>query len=129
PVDNRRLLKEVMLKLIAVARIDGELDDAKRRFLLRISDAFGLRSRAVARLLAKKSVNANPYDVLKVKRNWTDRQIRHAYLQLIRDSHPDRVQARGGSKEAVEAASQHMAMLNAAYARICEERGLKGESA
>lgn len=128
PADNRRLLKEVMLKLIAVARIDGELDDAKRQFLLRISDAFGLRSRAVARLLSKKVVTSNPYVVLKVKRNWSDRQIRNAYLHLIRDSHPDRVQARGGSKEAVEAASHHMAVLNAAYARICEERGSKGES-
>lgn len=129
PAEHRRLLKDMVLRLIAVARIDGELNDAKRQFLLRISTAFGLRSRAVARLLSTKPAPTNPYALLNAKRNWSDRQIRNAYLHLIRDSHPDRVQARGGSKASVEAASRHMATLNAAYSLICEERGLKGETA
>lgn len=129
PTANRRLLKDVVLRLIAVARIDGELDEPKRQFLKRIAQAFGLRSRAVNRHLSVKPAPSNPYALLNVKRNWSDRQIRNAYLHLIRDSHPDRIQARGGSKASVEAATRHMALLNAAYSLICAERGLKGESA
>lgn len=127
PPEHRRLLKDVVLRLLAVAEADAPVQETERLLLRRVVDEFGVRSRAVERRLRgqEEAPPANPYAVLGVRRSWNDRRIRHAYLTLIREAHPDRVQAEGGSRHAVQAASEAVARVNAAYALICEQRGLK----
>lgn len=129
PESHAKMLQDVLAKLVKVAAVDGALADTEIYFLRRVAEVFQLKSRVVSQLLKGHELasTSNPYALLQVKRGWNDRQIRHAYLRLVRDYHPDKIQARGGSAEAVKSASNHIALLNAAYTLICQERGLKSE--
>lgn len=124
---HRSLLKNLLWRLIDIAKVDGEMNRLELDFLHSTTEIFGIKSRAVSRRLYEchAAPIINPYTLLQVKPEWSDQQIRHAYLRLIRHSHPDKVQANGGTKEAVRIASHHMALLNAAYTHICQERNVK----
>lgn len=121
----RRLLGDVLSRLVRVAAVDGALNMQERNLLLRIAQAFGLRRREAARLLRKpviEEVNANPYALLGVKPETSEADIRRHYHRLLRENHPDNIQATGGSEEAMLVASRQVAQLNAAYQAIRNER-------
>lgn len=124
PPEYRNLLKDVVLRLLAVAEADGVMQEGERLLLRRVVEEFGVRSRAVERRLRgeEPSAPANPYALLGVRRSWSSRRIRHAYLTQVREAHPDRVQAAGGNAQAVQAAGEAVAQMNAAYAAICASR-------
>lgn len=125
---HRQRLEDTFARLVRIASPTHAVSDSQRRMLQRIGEAFGLKGRSLTQLLRgqRNAAHTNPYTVLQVKRGWSDRQIRQAYLRLVRDCHPDSVQARGGSASALQAASDQLSLLNAAYTLICRERGLKG---
>lgn len=128
PALHRQRLEVTFARLAKAITPQGEMPDSQRALLYRIGEAFGLKRRSLPKLLRRQKDNApvSPYAVLQVKRGWNDRQIRQTYLQLVRECHPDAVQARGGNPNARQAASDRLALLNDAYAVICRERGMKG---
>lgn len=122
---HRRLLLDVLARLVRVARVDGMLKPTEGAMLEQVGLAFGLRKREVTGVLNKPDVAAaesDPYSVLGVKPEDSEEAIRRNYHRLMRENHPDNVLAQGGSQEAVFIASRQVAQISAAYQAIRTER-------
>ena len=61
---------------------------------------------------------ADPYDVLGVTADTDMADIRAAWRQIVRESHPDRMIARGVPEEAVKLAEKRLVAVNRAWERI-----------
>ena len=125
PAKHRRLLSDVLSRLFKVATADGAMEPAEEKLLREIARCFHIGRHAFERLMRQHIVHTeedDPYMVLGVKRDWPDVTIRYTYHRLMREYHPDSVQSRGGSAEAVLIASRQVAQLNAAYNAIRAER-------
>jgi DnaJ like chaperone protein len=64
----------------------------------------------------------DPYDVLGVTSGTPMAEIRKAWHQLVRDTHPDRMMARGVPEEAVKMAEKRMIAINRAWEDINNEK-------
>jgi len=60
----------------------------------------------------------NPYHILNVSPDANPTMIRQAWLKLVRQHHPDHLQAAGLPKEFIRSATEKVASINAAYERI-----------
>ena len=58
-------------------------------------------------------------------RDADDDTVKSAYRKLVRENHPDALIAQGMPEEFVEVANEKLAMINAAYDKICAARGIK----
>lgn len=63
------------------------------------------------------------YAELGCSRGASDDEIKSAYRKLVKENHPDRLQAAGATKEMIDRATKKMAEINAAYERIKKSRG------
>lgn len=125
PSRHRHLLSDVLSRLFKVATADGAMTRREEALLREVARCFQIGRRAFERLKRQHMVQtkeANPYAVLGVKPDWPDVTIRYTYHRLMREYHPDSVQSRGGSADAVLIASRQVAQLNAAYHAIRAER-------
>lgn len=61
--------------------------------------------------------------VLGCRGDADDDEIKSAYRRLVKENHPDRLQAAGATKEMIDRATRKMAEINAAYERIKKHRG------
>jgi DnaJ like chaperone protein len=51
--------------------------------------------------------------------------IKATYRKLARENHPDMLIAQGMPEEFIEVANDKLAAINAAYDKICAQRGIK----
>jgi len=135
--DSPVVLEELMHALFQIARADGEIDAAEIAFLGRVAQIFGfsaLQFEAIrARAMAGEAPGgafaggdaADPYAVLGVSRNASDREVKETWHRLIRENHPDILTAKGMPPELIANANRTMATINAAFERIKRERGMK----
>ena len=65
----------------------------------------------------------DPYDILGVAHDAPIEEIRAAWRALVRETHPDRMMARGLPEEALILAESRMAAINKAWEDIRAERG------
>jgi DnaJ like chaperone protein len=96
---------------------DEFLADVARRFGFSPSEFRFFRARFV-------KDNCNPYDVLRLRPDATNDEIKSQYRKLVSDNHPDKMMGRGVPAEFVEIATRKLAAINAAYDTIAKERGL-----
>lgn len=125
PARHRILLRELLSRLMRVASTDGTINLREEAVLLEVAQIFHIGRRGYGRILRdhrEDAVELNPYAVLGVGEDWKDSDIRSVYMKLMREHHPDSVQSRGGSADAVLVASKQVAHLNAAYNAIRAER-------
>ena len=103
---------------------DGEYHPKEDEFLAEVAQIFGLGDPCFRSLRARfvEGAPRDPYDVLGVAPGASLADIRAAWKQAVRDSHPDRLIARGVPPEAVELASRRMIDINAAWAEINGKR-------
>ena len=98
----------------------GSYHPGEDAFLAHVAEVFGLDEgcfRAVrARLV--EGAPRDPYDVLGLPRDATLAEARAAWKALVRDCHPDVMQARGLPPEAVRLAERRLIAINAAWAEI-----------
>jgi DnaJ like chaperone protein len=70
----------------------------------------------------------DPYVILGAHRSMDNAQLKSTYRRRVSETHPDRVMAKSGTKsapvEAVRLASERLAVINAAWKRIKDERGI-----
>ena len=64
----------------------------------------------------------DPYEVLGLAPTASFDEARAAWRQAVRDSHPDRMIARGVPEEAVKLAEKRMIAINRAWEEISEGR-------
>lgn len=118
--DDHHILIDVLEALFTIALADGSYHPGEDAFLAHVADVFGLDEgcfRAVrARLV--EGAPRDPHDVLGLPRGATLEQARAAWKALVRDCHPDVMQARGLPPEAVRLADRRLIAINTAWAEI-----------
>lgn len=124
--DRPGLLEDLLDALFFVATADGRIHDAEVEYLREVARRFGLSDAAFNNLCASYGgpCDPDPYALFGIDGTATDAEVRKAYLQAVRENHPDRMIARGAPEEFLQVANEKLARINAAYAAIREARGL-----
>jgi DnaJ like chaperone protein len=106
--------------LFHIAMADGVYHPNEDAFLERVADIFGLPEPQFRALRARFVPDAapDPWSVLGVTADMPMAQIRAVWRQMVRDCHPDRLQARGVPEEAVRLAEKRLKDINRAWEEI-----------
>lgn len=124
--DRPGLLEDLLDALFFVAAADGQLHDAELDYLRQVARRFGLSDAAFNNLCSAYGgpCDPDPYALLSIDRGATDIEVRKAYLQAVRENHPDRMMGRGAPEELLMVANEKLSRINAAYEDIKKERAL-----
>ncbi len=123
--DNPAVCEDVLDGLFHIAYADGDLQPAEEAYLRRVSEIFGLSEASFNRIHAHHNKDVlDPYMVLGVSAEMSNETVRAAWLQAVRDHHPDQLQARGVPQEIIHLSNARMASINAAWEMIRKERGI-----
>lgn len=122
--DDRETLMDIMEGLFAIALADGEYHAAEDAFLREVAEIFGLRDCCFRGLRERYAPDMphDPYDVLDVDHDAPLEVIRAAWKRAVRESHPDRMQARGVPEEAVKLAEKRLIAVNRAWEEISRKQ-------
>jgi DnaJ like chaperone protein len=117
---EEKVLIDLLEGLFHIAVADGDYHPNEDAFLRDVAEALGLGDRCFRAMRARYVADAprDPYDVLGVAQDTPLPAIREAWKQAVRDSHPDRMQARGVPAEAVKLAERRLIAVNAAWDEI-----------
>jgi len=117
-------LHDLMEGLFHIALADGIYHPKEDAFLARVADIFGLEEARFRRLRSRfvEGEHPDPWSVLGVTADMPLSEIRKVWRQMVRDCHPDRMQARGVPKEAVKLAEKRLVDINRAWEEISEAR-------
>ncbi|MBC7164652.1 MAG: molecular chaperone DjiA [Roseovarius sp.] len=113
-------LGDLMEGLFHIAMADGIYHPDEDAFLERVAAIFGLSEPQFRALRARFVPDAapDPWSVLGVTADMPMHEIRAAWRQMVRDCHPDRMQARGVPREAVLLAEKRLKDINRAWDEI-----------
>jgi len=123
--DDKHLLQDVLEGLFYIAAADGILHPAEEDYLRAVSRRFGF-SESEFRAVRGYFVHdvEGPYEVLGVRADISDADLKARHRRLVLENHPDKLMARGVPAEFVEVANRKLAAINEAYDAIVKERGL-----
>lgn len=118
------LLEDVMGGLFEIAGADGVLHPDEEDFLAHVAGIFGFTPGQFRRIRAAHfgPDAADPYVILGVSEDDDDETVRRAYYALVRETHPDRLIARGVPEEFVRLATSKLASITGAYEKVRQER-------
>lgn len=118
------LLEDVMDGLFHIALADGIVTAEEAEYLETVASVFGFSEREYRRIRnSHLGQDADdPYLILGVDPDISDKDLKTAYRRQAAANHPDRLMARGLPKELIGIATHKMAIINRAYAQILEER-------
>lgn len=118
--NQREVLADLLEGLFHIAVADGDYHPNEDLFLQRVAEIFGLSEREFGRIRARHvpSVEPDPYDVLGVAPDSDPATIRAAWRDLVRETHPDQMIARGVPAEAVKLAEKRMVAINRAWEQL-----------
>ena len=122
--DRPEVLTDLLEGLFHIALADGEYHPAEDDFLARVADVFEIPELEFRRLRARFVPDAapDPFAVLGVSTDASLEEIRKVWRQMVRESHPDRMIARGLPEEAVKMAEKRLIAINRAWEEISEDR-------
>lgn len=117
---NRKLREDVLEGLFHIATADGDYHLGENAMLARVAAIFGIEERCFHRMRARfvPEAEQDPWDVLGVPQDSPIEVARKAWRALVRDTHPDRMVARGVPVEAVRLAEARLIAVNRAWERI-----------
>ena len=123
-VHDPAVLENLLGGLFQIALADGVVHRDELNFLRNVSREFGLNDNIFERVRAVHTSveQVNPYEVLGVRQDSTEQEVKQAYRKLIRENHPDTLIAKGMPQEFVDMANQKMAQINSAYETIQKYR-------
>ena len=121
-----RVLEELLDGLFHIAKADGTVGEPEIAYLREVAQIFGFEEADFARIRESHlgPDAGDPYAVLGVNRAMDNAAIKAAYRKLVRETHPDRLIARGLPAEFIDHATRRLAAINAAYDRVQKERGI-----
>lgn len=111
---------DLMEGLFHIAVADGVYHPAEDAFLARVAEILGLPASDYKALRMRFVPDApkDPYTVLGVTPETPMAEIRKAWRAAVKESHPDRMLARGVPEEAVRLAERRMSDINRAWEEI-----------
>ena len=115
-----------------LACADGRVSPEERAILANIVRPLGVDPRLFAWHSARRGMGgsaqtesrADPYEVLGVRRDMSNDELRTAYREKAKRLHPDILRAQGLSEELLGRANEQMSRINAAWDEIKRERGI-----
>ncbi|SDY61055.1 DnaJ like chaperone protein [Jannaschia faecimaris] len=115
-----QILRDLMEGLFHIAMADGTYHPAEDDFLSRVAQIFRLPEREFRSLKTRFVPGVEPdcYEVLGVTPDTPMREIRAAWRAAVRETHPDRLMARGLPEEAVKLAEKRLVAINRAWENI-----------
>ncbi|WP_380053359.1 TerB family tellurite resistance protein [Falsihalocynthiibacter sp. SS001] len=118
--NNHDALSDLMEGLFYIAVADGVYHPAEDAFLLEVAEIFDIPPREFKSLRARFVPDAepDPYEVLGVSPSSTPQEIRAAWRKLVRETHPDRMAARGVPPEAIKLAERRLIAINRAWEEL-----------
>lgn len=124
--DKPAMLEDVLDALFHIAKADNVVQQSEHDYLKSVADIFGFSDFEYARIKASHlgPDTEDPYLILGITPDISDDGLKRAYRRLVRENHPDTLIARGVPEEFVDMATEKLAAINDAYARIEKERGL-----
>lgn len=113
-------LTDLMEGLFYIAVADGEYHPNEDDFLHRVATIFGLSERDFRSIRTRFVPDAepDPHEVLGIDPDATLSEARVAWRRMVRDSHPDRMMARGLPEEAIRLAEKRLIAVNRAWEQI-----------
>ncbi|MEJ6394017.1 molecular chaperone DjiA [Gymnodinialimonas sp. 2305UL16-5] len=120
PCGADSVLCDLMEGLFHIATADGDYHPDEDAFLTRVSEIFGMEPAHFSRLRARLVPDhaPDPYTVLGVAPDAPLDEIRRAWRAQVRETHPDRMMARGVPPEAIQMAERRMQAINHAWEEI-----------
>lgn len=111
---------DLMEGLFHIAIADGEFHPNEDVFLERVAEIFEMDTARFQAIKARFVPDAepDPYSVLGISPDATPEEARKAWRQLVRETHPDAMIARGLPEEAVVIAEKRMIDVNRAWETI-----------
>ena len=115
-------LCDLLEGLFHIAVADGTYHANENDFLARIAEIFGITDREFRAVRTRfvPDADPDPWDVLGVDPGTSMDDIHWAWRQLVRESHPDRMIARGVPEEAIKLAEKRLVAVNRAWETIRE---------
>ncbi|MEZ7813813.1 MAG: DnaJ like chaperone protein [Paracoccaceae bacterium] len=112
-----RVLTDVLEGLFYISMSDGHYHPAEDEFLREVALIFGLGDRCFRALRARHVSGApqDPFDILGLHSEASLPEARAAWKAAVRDSHPDRLIARGVPPEAVKLGERRLIAVNSAW--------------
>ncbi len=124
--DNPAVLEELLGCLFHIAKADGQVTEAEVTYIQSVARIFGFSDNEFRRIHAEEAglSASDPYSVIGVRPDIDDEDLKAAHRRLVRENHPDSLIAQGMPEEFVAVANEKLAVINAAYDRIKQERGI-----
>jgi len=118
--DGHGCYSDLMEGLFHIALADGDYHPNEDLFLERVAEIFGMPAAQFQALRSRFVPDGvpDPYSVLGVPADMPLKEIRKVWLQMVRDTHPDSMMARGVPEEAVKLAEKRMMDINRAWDEI-----------
>ncbi len=118
--DDHGCFCDLMEGLFHIAMADGMYHPNEDQFLEHVAELWGMKR---AKFLAIKTrfvpdTDPDPYYILGVDPQTPIGDIRKAWRQLVRDTHPDAMMARGVPEEAIKLAERKLIDINRAWEEI-----------
>ncbi len=122
--DDQAVLCDLIEGLFHIAVADGAYHPAEDDFLHRVSVIFGVPEREfrAIRIRFVPEAPPDPWQVLGVDPGAPIDEVRAAWRRQVRESHPDRMIARGVPEEAVKLAEKRLVAINHAWDEISRGR-------
>ena len=124
--DNRPILEDVLDGLFHIAKADQVLHPKELLYLQEVARIFGFSEQEFEGIEARHviDVGQNPYKVLGLQPDVSNKVLKAHYRQLVKDNHPDQLVGRGVPEEFLAIATERLKAVNEAYEIIEKERGL-----
>ncbi len=119
-----KVLVDLVEGLFEISVADGQWHPKEEEFIHEVARIFEIDDRCYRSLRAMYVPDAqpDPYDVLGIEPGASLDEARSAWKQAVRDSHPDRMIARGVPEEAVKLAEKRLIAINRAWEEISSKQ-------
>ncbi|MEI4197625.1 molecular chaperone DjiA [Roseovarius sp. E0-M6] len=120
---ERAALCDLMEGLFHIAMADGVYHPNEALFLERVAEILELPDADFRAIRARfvQGAPSDPYAVLGVSPDASYDEVRRAWRRQVRDTHPDKMLARGVPEEAIKLAEKRMVDINRAWEEISED--------